>query len=163
LRDLLNELSGFEINGALKGDYDYTLVSVTTDINTPPFPNTAEVSTFVCGKLVPKTHFLSDRIIMEGIAKKSNDWTYLIVACRPHEGAANEYKVRFRPYFSAYNWWGPWGKNAPDNTVYKINYGWMHVEPGSGGGWWEDYFDPGEVAIYKFQTPEPWEPSDTDE
>jgi hypothetical protein len=156
LRDLLNELSSYEINGALKGDYDYTLVAVTTE--TPPFPNVVEESTFVCGKLVPKTHFLSDRIIMEGVAKKFYEWTYLIVACRPHEGAASEYKVRFRPFFSAYNWWGPWGKTAPNSTVYKINNGWMYVHPEPGGGWWEDYFNPGEVAIYKFQTPEPWHP-----
>ena len=157
LEPLISELGIGEINGVIKGDYDYTVVAVTTD-GAPPYPNPVEASTFVSGKLVPKTHFLSDQIIMEGVAKKFNDWTYLIVACRPHEGALPEYKVRFRPFFSAYNWWGPWGKTAPNNTVYKINHGGMYVYPGSGGGWWEDYFNPGEVAIYKFQTPEPWQP-----
>ncbi len=157
LRDLINELSGYEINGAIKGDYDYTVAAVTTW----PLPEPSEVveeSTFVCGKLVPKTHFLSDRIIMEGVAKKFYEWTYLIVACRPHEGAAEEYKVRFRPFFSAHNYWDHWGKGARYSTVYKVGEGAMEIPQHDGSGYWEDFFYPGEVAIYKFQTPAPWHP-----
>jgi len=157
LDPLIRELGIGEINGAIKADYDYTVVAVTTW----PLPEgsaVVEESTFVCGKLVPKTHFLSDRIIMEGVAKKFYDWTYLIVACRPHEGAAEEYKVRFRPFFSAYIWANPWGNKAQYETVYKHGVGPMSVEQGSGGGYWEDFFYPGEVAIYEFQTPAPWHP-----
>jgi hypothetical protein len=157
LRNLLNELSAYEINGAIKGDYDYTVVAVTTGITSPSY-NVVEESTFVSGMLVPKTHFLSDQIIMEGVAKKFYEWTYLIVACRPHEGAASEYRVSFRPFFSAHDYYNPWGDGAEYETVYKHGGGAMQVWQGHGGGWWEDYFNPGEVAIYKFQTPEPWQP-----
>jgi hypothetical protein len=157
LRDLINELSGYEINGAIKGDYDHTVLAVTTW----PIPEPSDVveeSTFVCGKLVPKTHFLSDQIIMEGVAKKFYDWTYLIVACRPHEGAAEEYKVRFRPFFSAYDYYNYWGKHAEYSTVFKVGEGAMRIPQHGGSGYWEDLFNPGEVAIYTFQTPEPWQP-----
>ena len=157
LGPLISELALPEITGALKGDYDYTVVAVTTW----PLPQPSEVveeSTFISGKLVPKTHFLSDQIIMEGVAKKLGGWTYLIVACRPHEGAADEYRVRFRPFFSAHNYWNYWGKQAQYSTVFKVFEGPMSIPQELGSGWWEDYFNPGEVAIYMFQTPEPWHP-----
>jgi len=156
LDPLISELGMGEINGAIKGDYDDAVIAVTTEA--PPFPNVVEESTFLCGKLLPKTHFLSDQIIMEGVAKEFGGWTYLIVACRPHEGALPEYKVRFRPFFSDHPYYKPWGKEAPNNTVFKVNHGWMSVNDENCGGWWEDYFNPGEVAIYKFQTPPPWHP-----
>ena len=156
LQDLINELTSFDINGAIKGDYDNTVVAVPAKI--PPNYVLVEQSTFISGKLVPKTHFLSDRVIMEGVAKKFGDWTYLIVACRPSGGAVSEYRVRFRPFFSAYDSKNPWGKEAPDNTVYKLGDGHMHVNDEEGGGWWEDTFHPGEVFIYKFETPSPWQP-----
>lgn len=157
LDPLISELGIGEINGAIKADYDYTVVAVTTGI-TAPYYNVVEESTFVSGKLVPKTHFLSDRIIMEGVAKKFNDWTYLIVACRPHEGAASEYTVRFRPFFSAHDYYNPWLGHGPNHYVYKLLHDPLTVHHQTGEGWWEDYFNPGEVAIYKFQTPEPWHP-----
>jgi hypothetical protein len=156
LRDLINDLTSFDVNGAIKGDYDNTIVAVTAKI--PPNYVTVEQSTFISGKLVPKTHFLSDRVVMEGVAKRFGDWTYLITACRPSESAAAEYRVRFRPFFSAYDSKNPWGKEAPDNTVYKVGDGYMHVNDEEGGGWWEDTFHPGDVFIYKFETPAPWQP-----
>jgi hypothetical protein len=156
LRDLMNELSGLEVNGVIKGDYDTTVVAVTAKI--PPNYITAEQSTFISGKLVPKTHYLSDRVVMEGVAKRYGLWTYLIVACRPSESAAAEYKVRFRPFFSAYDSKNPWGQVAPNNTVEKLFDGYMTVIGGEGGGYWEDTFHPGDVFIYKFETPAPWQP-----
>lgn len=156
LDPLISELGIGEINGVIKADYDYTVVAVTAE--TPPFPNVVEESTFISGKLVPKTHFLSDQIIMEGVAKEFDGWTYLIVACRPHEGAAEEYKVRFRPFFSAHDYYNPWPGHGPNHYVYKLLHDPLTVHHQTGGGWWEDYFNPGEVAIYKFQTPEPWHP-----
>ncbi len=157
LQPLISELGMGELNGVIKADYDYTVVPV----NTWPLPEPSDVveeSTFVSGKLVPKTHFLSDQIIMEGVAKKFGDWTYLIVACRPHAGALAEYKVRFRPFFSAYDCWNPWPGDGPNHYVYKLFQEPLTVHHGSGEGWWEDYFNPGDVAIYKFQTPPPWHP-----
>jgi hypothetical protein len=152
---LIRELGIGEINGVLKADYDYPVVAVTTYVNNDTGV-VVEESTFVCGRLVPKTHFLSDRIVMEAVAKKFNDWTYLIVACRPHEGALNEYKVRFRPFFSAHNYDNPWPGHGPNNYEYKLFHSPLTVHCQTGEGWWEDVLHPGDVCIYKFQCPEPY-------
>jgi len=160
LRSVMSELNAPEVMGALKGDYDGTLIAVTTFrvVGGVPSPTPCEESTLVGGKMVPRSHFLSDEIIMESIVKKYDNWTYLFVACRAPANAGGSFRVRFRPFFSAYNYWQPWGQSDPQHMVFKLGHGWMPLDSAAGGGWWEDAFNPEGVAIYKFQPPEPWHP-----
>jgi hypothetical protein len=143
---------------ALKGDYDQTTVEVRCFTPGTPGPVEVEQSVFIGGYLVPKSHFLSDQIMMEGVSKKAGVYTYLLVAYRPFPGAPAEITARFRPFFSAYDYWDPWGTGGtPNQMVYKLGVGWVPVNIADGGGWWEDTFHPGDVAIYRFETPEPWQ------
>jgi hypothetical protein len=160
LRTLMTELWAPEVMGALKGDYGNPLIAVTTYpiINGIPSSEPCEESTLVGGKMVPRSHFLSDRIIIESVAKKYDNWTYLFVACRAPASAGASFRVRFRPYFSAYDYNLPWGYDDPGHKVCKLNHGWMTLASGPGGGWWEDDFTPEGAAIYKLQTPDPWQP-----
>jgi hypothetical protein len=157
LFSLFTELSGQQVLGCLTGDYDHPLLSVNTrdaaDV-------VVEESTFVGGKMVPKTHFLSDKIIMEGVAKEFNGLTYVIVACRSPEGTPGPFTVQFRPYFSNYDYWKPWPGSDWNTTVAGVyppeRQGWVTVVSGSYGGYWEDTFYPEDVAIYSFETPPTW-------
>lgn len=159
IRNLLNEFTGHDIKGALTGDYDHTLVAVTTEYVDGQINFVAEESTFVGGKLVPRTHFLSDRVIMEGISKKFDGWTYVIAACRVPPGTVRgHYDVKFRPYFSAYDEQNPWPGEGENHVVYKVGGGSLPVNQDPGGGWWSDTFEPYDVFSYKFHAPAPWQP-----
>lgn len=160
LFSLLLELGTSDINHVLKADYNNSLVAVSVLEDNVSI----EESTFISGVLVPKSHFLSDRPIVEGIAKDYDGWTYLIIACRPSDYTSGPYEVRIRPYFSDYTQYSPWGTHPgeePGNMVFKCGSGWItaqHFHRGYQEGYWDDTFNPGDVFIYKYQTPPPWHP-----
>jgi hypothetical protein len=148
---VMQELGIMENNyGLLTADYDSPLVRVITKQG----GNEIERSAFVGGKLVPKAHFLSSKRIMEGCAKIKDGTTYLIVACRvpPTEGPPLEFQVEFFPYFSAYDYRGEW-----EGPVYEIT-GSGPVPLTVDEGIWTASFVAGEVKIYSFEKPAPWEP-----
>jgi hypothetical protein len=151
---VIQELSLIERDyGLLTADYDSPLVRVITE----SFGNEVERSAFVGGKLVPKTHFLSSQRIMEGCAKIVDGTTYLIVACRADPPIMPvDYQVEFYPYYSAYDpinephyWPGP---------VYRLNVVGPPTPMPLSEGTWTDTFESGEVNIYYFTKPAPWQP-----
>jgi len=139
--------------GLLTADYDSPLVRVITYY----FGNEVERSAFVGGELVPKTHFLSSERFMEGCAKIVDGKTYLIVACRadPSENPPPPlFQVEFYPYYSAYDFEEYWA-----GPVYKLVLGGAPIPMTLEEGAWTDAFTPGEVNIYYFVKPAPWQPS----
>jgi hypothetical protein len=155
---VIQELRNMEASyGLLTADYDSPLVRVITEQGDVE----VERSAFVGGKLVPKSHFLSSKRIMEGCAKISeyqgHDYTFLIVACRPPP--ADEYPppppydVEFYPYYSAYDYRGEW-----EGPAYKLNEYGTPIPIAVNDGVWTDSFLPEEVNIYFFEKAAPWEP-----
>ncbi len=155
---VLQELARLESEyGLLTADYDSPLVRVISKQN----ENEVERSAFVGGKLVPKSHFLASTRIMEGCAKilehEGHEYTFLIVACRlpaPDEyPPPPPYEVEFYPYYSAYDYQTSW-----PGPVYRWKPEWPHDVMPLTEGKWTDIFDPGEIQIYYFEKPAPWEP-----
>jgi hypothetical protein len=94
---------------------------------------------------------------MEGCAKIVDGTTYLIVACRadPSENPPPPlFQVEFYPYYSAYDFEEYW-----PGPVYKLVLGGAPIPMTLEEGAWTDAFTPGEVNIYYFVKPAPWQPS----
>jgi hypothetical protein len=159
LADLLGELSSAEFMGFLSGDYDHLLVLVDS---IEPQDVIAESTSLIGGHLMPKTHFLSDQVIIESVAKKYNGYTYLIAARRPNVDPLTDYNVRFRPCFSVHHHWNPWEGTNESGYIdkYTGNGTWVQipVEHQNGEGFWVEEFSPGEVNIYRFIPPPPYQP-----
>ncbi len=154
---LLAELSSDEFMGFLTGDYEHTLILVDTAEDFPPDIPYAERSSLIGGQLVPKTHFLSDQIMIESVAKKYNGYTYIIAARRPNVDPQVDYAVRFRPCFSAYNYSTPWPGDNGHIYKYAGDGTWVQVPVLSapGEGYWVEDFSAGDVNIYRFIPPPP--------
>jgi hypothetical protein len=160
IEDLLDEFTVTEINGVLNADYDNTLVLVDTYTGTPPNENYVERTSLIGGKILPKSHFLSDQIMVETVAKRYNGKTYVIAARRPNVNAGTSYTVRFRPCFSAFLWYDPWSGDNGYIRKYVGDGSWVQVPVASGyaEGYWVDTFAAGDVNIYRFTPPATGEP-----
>jgi hypothetical protein len=160
LEYLLGELSSPEFMAFLAGDYEHTLILVDTYTGVPGDENYVERSSIIGGKMVPRTHFLSDQIMVESVAKKYNDYTYIIAARRPNVYPETDYTVRFRPCFSKYDQWNPWKGTNESGYIEKYNGNntWVQIPVISyykGSGYWAEDFSAGDVNIYRFIPPPP--------